>query len=124
MAGPLKPEEVAKFAAEGVAIALTARDPNYRRPVHIICGLPLNKEMFRVEITADQAAPCPREISRSINQADSLMADNPRADPTGRRQLFCERARLYGGFRTTWRGYGGSRGAARLAHRTSLAGDA
>jgi hypothetical protein len=54
MAGPLKAEEIAKFAAEGVAIALTARDPNYRGPIHIICGFPVDREMFRVEIIADQ----------------------------------------------------------------------
>jgi hypothetical protein len=54
MAGPLKAEEVAKFAAEGVAIALKARDPNYRGPIHIICGLPVDNQIFRVEITADQ----------------------------------------------------------------------
>jgi hypothetical protein len=56
MARPLKPHEVARAAAEGVAIALSARDATYRGPFHIICGYPANEELeklFRVEFAAD-----------------------------------------------------------------------
>jgi hypothetical protein len=52
MPDPIKPKEIAKFAAEGVAIALSARDANFRGPFHIICGIP--PDIFNVEILADQ----------------------------------------------------------------------
>jgi hypothetical protein len=52
MSDPLKPDEIARYAAEGVAIALSARDRNYRGPVHIICGIP--PVLFDVELQADQ----------------------------------------------------------------------
>jgi len=52
MPEPIKPKELAKFAAEGVAIALGARDANFRGPIHIICGIP--PDIFNVEILADQ----------------------------------------------------------------------
>jgi len=52
MPDPLKPNEIAKFAAEGVAIALKARDASYRGTLHIICGDP--KVIYNVEIVADQ----------------------------------------------------------------------
>jgi hypothetical protein len=52
MPDPIKPKEIAKFAAEGVAIALSARNANFRGPIHIICGIP--PDVFNVEILADQ----------------------------------------------------------------------
>ncbi len=55
---PLKADEVARAAAEGVAIALRARDPLYRGPIHIICGIPVNGEfgtLFRVTLEADES---------------------------------------------------------------------
>ena len=54
---PLKPEEVARAAAEGVAIALRTRDALYRGPYHIICGYPPNDEpgvAFRVTLEPDE----------------------------------------------------------------------
>jgi len=55
MAEPLKAKEIAKFAAEGVAIALKARDQNFRGPFHIICGLPPD-DIFQVELGNQQGA--------------------------------------------------------------------
>jgi hypothetical protein len=52
MPDPLNSKEIAKFAAEGVAIALAARDERFHGPIHIICGRPT--ELFRIEIKADQ----------------------------------------------------------------------
>jgi hypothetical protein len=52
MPDPLKPKEIAKFAAEGVAIALTARGATFSGPHHIICGEP--QFLYNVEILADQ----------------------------------------------------------------------
>ncbi len=57
MPNPLKPEEVARFAAEGVAIALQARDASYRGPTHIICGFPPNGDrgvLYRVSLETDE----------------------------------------------------------------------
>jgi hypothetical protein len=54
---PLKPEEVARAAAEGVAIALRTRDAEFRGPYHIICGYPPNDDigiMFQVTLEADE----------------------------------------------------------------------
>ncbi len=49
MAGKnIHPKEIARFAAEGVAIALKAREPEWRGPVHIICGIP--PEIFQVTL--------------------------------------------------------------------------
>ena len=52
MSEPLKPREIAKYAAEGVAIAMRARAAQFRGPFHIICGIP--PEIFNVELQADQ----------------------------------------------------------------------
>jgi hypothetical protein len=48
-------KQVARFAAQGVAIALAARTetPEFRGPFHIICGIP--KEIFEVTLEADAA---------------------------------------------------------------------
>jgi hypothetical protein len=57
MPNPLKPEEVARFAAEGVAIALKARDASYRGTIHIICGFPRNGDLgaiYRVSLETDE----------------------------------------------------------------------
>jgi len=66
MPDPIKPKEIAKFAAEGVAIALSARDASFRGPVHIICGIP--PDVFKVEYWRTSRVPCARGKSRNIKQ--------------------------------------------------------
>ncbi|MBV8530145.1 MAG: hypothetical protein JO104_02425 [Candidatus Eremiobacteraeota bacterium] len=56
MAGPLQSEEIARAAAEGVAIALSARDATFRGPIHIICGIPVDGELFEVTIGGEAGA--------------------------------------------------------------------
>jgi len=63
MAGPLQAHEVARAAAEGVAIALSARDANYRGPVHIICGYP-PAELFEVTIGGEPGALRSMEVNK------------------------------------------------------------
>lgn len=52
MSEPLKPKEIARFAAEGVAIALAARNEKVHGLTHIICGRPA--ELFKVDLHVDQ----------------------------------------------------------------------
>jgi hypothetical protein len=63
MAGPLQAHEIARAAAEGVAIALSARDPEYRGPVHIICGIP-PAEFFNASIGGDAGALRVTEVTK------------------------------------------------------------
>jgi hypothetical protein len=63
MAGPLQSYEIARAAAEGVAIALSARDPEYRGPLHIICGRP-PAELFNVSIGGDAGALRSMEVTK------------------------------------------------------------
>lgn len=63
MARPLQSHEVARAAAEGVAIALSARDENFRGPIHIICGLP-PAELFDVTIGGEPGALRSMEVNR------------------------------------------------------------
>ena len=49
-------KEIAKFAAQGVAIALRARDENYRGPMHILAGHDHGNgkpELYKVTLQAD-----------------------------------------------------------------------
>lgn len=50
----IEPRELARFAAEGVAIALKAREPRFRGPAHIYCGIP--PEIFEVTIVGEAGA--------------------------------------------------------------------
>jgi hypothetical protein len=52
MSKALNSKEIAKFAAQGVSIALRARDEQYKGPFHIICGIPPD-EIYKVIIEAD-----------------------------------------------------------------------
>ena len=42
------PTDLAKFAAQGVALALNARTATHVGPFHIICGIPA--EMFNINL--------------------------------------------------------------------------
>ena len=63
MASPLQSHEIARAAAEGVAIALSARDAEFRGPVHIICGIP-PAEMFEVAIGGEAGALRSMELKK------------------------------------------------------------
>jgi hypothetical protein len=63
MAGRLEPHEIARAAAEGVAIALSARDAEYRGPTHIICGIP-PFELFDVSIGGEPGALRSMEVTK------------------------------------------------------------
>ncbi|MBS0422764.1 MAG: hypothetical protein JSR66_33970 [Proteobacteria bacterium] len=45
-------EPIARAAAEGVAIALAARQPRFRKPIKIICGIPA--EVFQATIAPNR----------------------------------------------------------------------
>jgi hypothetical protein len=45
-------EPIARAAAEGVAIALAARQPRFRKPLKIICGIPA--EVFAATIAPNK----------------------------------------------------------------------
>ena len=45
-------EPIARAAAEGVAIALAARQPRFRKPLRIICGIPA--EVFEATIAPNK----------------------------------------------------------------------
>jgi hypothetical protein len=45
-------EPIARAAAEGVAIALAARQPRFRKPLKIICGIPA--EIFEATLTPNK----------------------------------------------------------------------
>jgi hypothetical protein len=45
-------EAIARAAAEGVAIALAARQPRLQKPFRIICGIPA--EIFEATITPNK----------------------------------------------------------------------
>ncbi len=72
MSQALSPKEIAKAAAQGVAIALSARKPapggvkeDFYIPPYLICGIP--PYIFEVALTPDQAGgfssgePTPKE---------------------------------------------------------------
>jgi hypothetical protein len=63
MAGPLQSHEIARAAAEGVAIALSARDPEYRGPFHVICGRP-PAELFDVSIGGEPGVLGSMEVTK------------------------------------------------------------
>jgi hypothetical protein len=63
MAGPLQADEIARAAAEGVAIALSARDPEYHGLTHIICGRP-PAELFDVSIGGEPGALRSMEVTK------------------------------------------------------------
>jgi hypothetical protein len=46
------PQELAKYAAQGIALALNARKLPLTGPIHIICGIP--RELFNVSLGADK----------------------------------------------------------------------
>lgn len=56
MAESLSHKELARFAAQGVAIALEARQEGaraaYRGPNHIICGIP--PYLYKVDLVGEQ----------------------------------------------------------------------
>jgi hypothetical protein len=52
MTSKVNAHTIARAAAEGVAIALAARETPPRFPFHIICGIP--PEIFEVTLEADR----------------------------------------------------------------------
>ena len=66
MAEALKSHEIARAAAEGVAIALSARDASYSGPFHLICGRP-PADLFEVIIGGDAGALRTMEVNKQAS---------------------------------------------------------